>query len=584
MTRLWNDPARFRDDMTAGFIAAHADQVVGVPGGIVRASRDAEPAVAVVVGGGSGHYPAFAGLVGPGLAHGAVMGNIFASPSAAQVESVALAAEDGRGVLLAYGNYAGDVLNFDLAQANLRSRGLDVRTVAVTDDICSAPVGAEHLRRGIAGDLAVFKIAGAAAAEGRALDAVEELAARANRRTRTVGVAFGGCTLPGADAPLFEVPEGRMAVGMGIHGEPGLEELPVPSARGLAELLVERILAERPSGPAAAENRVVPLLNGLGGIGDEELYVVYARVAELLDEEGIVAVDPQVGQLCTSFDMPGVSLSLLWLDEDLERLWSAPANAPAFRTGAPAPTRDRGEATVQGPASVAGSPDSSDPSAVIAALEAVRRVVLENADLLGRLDSVAGDGDHGIGMSRGATAAADAAHTSAARGLGAAATLHDAADAWSDAAGGTSGALWSLMLHRLADALAGGRPDAARIADAVASACDAVTAAGGAVPGDKTMVDALVPFTTVLVETVAAGADGSSAWTTAARTATDGAKATADMVPRRGRSRTHGERAVGTPDPGAVSFALIVTAVGDAFADTTSYSDVPQRDAKGART
>ncbi len=341
MTRLWNDPTRFRDDMTAGFVAAHSTEVAAVDGGVVRTTRDASPTVAIVVGGGSGHYPAFAGLVGPGLAHGAVMGNIFASPSGSQVESVAVAAHDGRGVLLTYGNYAGDVLNFDQAERGLRARGVEVRTVTVTDDICSAPVGQEHLRRGIAGDLAVFKIAGAAAAEGRSLDDVAMYAARANGRTRSIGVAFGGCTLPGAESPLFDVPEGFMAIGMGIHGEPGLEEVPVPTAAELAELFVNRLLDEAPGGLEIGGARVVPLLNGLGGIGDEELYVVYARVDELLRERGIVAVSPQVGQLCTSFDMPGVSLTLLWLDDELERLWLTPALAPAFRSGAPLETRER---------------------------------------------------------------------------------------------------------------------------------------------------------------------------------------------------------------------------------------------------
>lgn len=577
MTRLWNDPTGFRDDMIAGFLAAHASQVDGVAGGVVRSSRDPEPTVAVVVGGGSGHYPAFAGLVGAGLAHGAVMGNIFASPSASQVESVAVAAEDGRGILLAYGNYAGDVLNFDLAQANLRGRGYDVRSVAVTDDICSAAVGSEHLRRGIAGDLCVFKIAGAAAAARRSLDDVESLARRANGRTRSIGVAFGGCTLPGATAPLFDVPEGMMAVGMGIHGEPGLEELPVPSADALAELLVQRLMDEAPDGQVAGE-RVVPLLNGLGGIGDEELYVVYARVDALLREQGIDAVAPQIGRLCTSFDMPGVSLTLLWLDDELEELWLAPVDAPALRSGPPAPTRIREAAVPTRAGKTNTRTDRVDSSSVVAVLEGIRRVVDENADRLGRLDAVAGDGDHGIGMSRGANAAARAARNSADRGVGAAAALHDGADAWSDAAGGTSGALWSLMLHRIADAIAIGQPGSDGIATAVRTARDAVTAAGGAEPGDKTMVDALEPFAAVLTEEIAGGADVAIAWASAADAAQRGADATTDLLPRRGRSRAHGERALGTPDPGAISFALIVRAIGAAY-----DNDVSGGDAEGAR-
>ena len=222
MARLFNDPNDFVADMSRGLSLAAARWVRAVPGGVVRSTRVPAPTVSLVIGGGSGHFPAFSGLVGPGLAHGAAMGNVFASPSTKQILSVARASDQGRGVLFSYGNYAGDVLNFDQAQEQLRAEGIDTRTVVVTDDIFSAPADEIDRRRGIAGDLAVFKIAGAAAEAGLDLSEVERLAASANDRTRSIGVAFSGCTLPGADAPLFTVPDGRMAVGLGIHGEPGI--------------------------------------------------------------------------------------------------------------------------------------------------------------------------------------------------------------------------------------------------------------------------------------------------------------------------------------------------------------------------
>src|SRR5690625_5092171 len=209
MAYIFNDPASFMDDSTSGFSLAYADWVSRVPGGVVRASEVPDGQVAIVTGGGSGHYPAFAGLVGPGLAHGAALGNIFASPSAQQVYSVAKAAESGGGVLLTYGNYAGDVLNFNQAQERLRAEGIDCHTVVVTDDIASAAPEHSHQRRGIAGDLFVFKVAAAAAEAGRPLAEVVELATRANAATRTLGVAFTGCTLPGSSEPLFTVPHGR---------------------------------------------------------------------------------------------------------------------------------------------------------------------------------------------------------------------------------------------------------------------------------------------------------------------------------------------------------------------------------------
>ncbi|MFT4285006.1 MAG: dihydroxyacetone kinase subunit DhaK, partial [Protaetiibacter sp.] len=230
MTRLFNDPTAFADELVAGFVAAHRGHVRPVPGGVVRATVSEPAQVALVVGGGSGHYPAFGGLVGAGLAHGAAMGNLFASPSTQQVVSVARAADLGGGVLLSYGNYAGDVLNFDAAEAQLAAVGIPTRTVVVTDDIASAPVAEKHKRRGIAGDLTVFKVAGAASEAGYSLDEVVRVARLANERTRSFGVAFTGCTLPGAAEPLFTVPEGRMALGLGIHGEPGIGETDIPTA------------------------------------------------------------------------------------------------------------------------------------------------------------------------------------------------------------------------------------------------------------------------------------------------------------------------------------------------------------------
>ena len=282
MTRLWNDPADFADEMIDGFVAANERYVRRVPGGVVRSTNSPAGQVAVVVGGGSGHYPAFGGLVGPGLAHGAAMGNLFASPSTQQVFAVAKAPTTAVACFFSYGNYAGDVLNFEAAQERLRAEDIACETVTVTDDICSAAVAEKHKRRGIAGDLTVFRIAAAAAESGTDLAEVTRLARLANERTRSFGVAFTGCTLPGADQPLFTVPEGRMAIGLGIHGEPGVDETDIPTADGLADLLVVTLLAEVPEGVGVAGARVVPILNGLGSLKYEEMFVIYRRIAELL--------------------------------------------------------------------------------------------------------------------------------------------------------------------------------------------------------------------------------------------------------------------------------------------------------------
>ncbi|NYK11286.1 dihydroxyacetone kinase [Leifsonia naganoensis] len=570
MTRLYNEPSDFAAEMTEGFVAANPQYVRSVHGGVVRSTRVADGTPALVVGGGSGHYPAFAGLVGPGLAHGAVMGDLFASPSAQQVHTVATAVESGGGVLLSYGNYAGDVLNFDAAERRLRVEGVAVETVRVTDDISSAPRDEKENRRGIAGDLVVFKVAGAAAEAGADLAATARVARRANERTRSFGVAFSGCTLPGAPEPLFTVPEGRMGVGMGIHGEPGIDETDVPTADGLAALLVSALLDELPDGVDTVRGaRVVPLLNGLGAVKYEELFVVYRAVSRLLAEAGAEVIDPHVGEFCTSFDMAGASLTLFWPDAELEDLWTAPADTPAFRRGGMAPA-ERVEAIPDAAPDAAdlspappATPDSRAVADRIAVAFAVVREAIDGAAAeLGRIDAVAGDGDHGIGMQRGTRAAADAAARAVERGAGAGTTLGRAADAWAERAGGTSGALWGTALSAAAGVLGDdGAPSAQTVSAAVDAAAAAIQSAGGATLGDKTMIDALLPFRDALAERVAAGDDLPTAWSAAADIATEAAASTAALLPRLGRARPHAEHSLGTPDAGATSLALVARAV-----------------------
>jgi dihydroxyacetone kinase len=567
MTRLFNDPGDFAKEAAEGLALASARWVRPVFGGVVRSTRGPEPTVAVVIGGGSGHYPAFAGLVGPGLAHGAAMGNLFASPSAHQVHSVATAAHEGRGVLLSYGNYAGDVLHFTQAQERMRAAGIDCRTVTVTDDISSAPAHESEKRRGIAGDLVVFKIAGAAAEAGADLDEVERMAILANARTRTLGVAFAGCTLPGASEPLFTVPEGRMAVGLGIHGEPGIDEVDVPSAHGLAELFVSSLLEEIPDGVSREGARVVPILNGRGNVKYEELYVVYASVHRLLQEAGLTVVSPEVGEFCTSFDMAGASLTLLWLDDELEQLWLAPCDTPAFRRGSVEGRVEVERAEVAEEQRVVGesTTESREAAAVLVrALRAVSGMLDAEADELGRIDRIAGDGDHGIGMQRGSRAAATAAEEALELGGGAGGVLQWAADAWADDGGGTSGAIWGEMLAALAASFGDTeRIDAEHVRVGVLRMKDAVMSFGKAKPGDKTMIDAIVPFADHLDEQVRGGAGLVPAWTDAAAVATEAADATASLTAKLGRARSHGDKSLGTPDPGAVSFALITHTVLD---------------------
>ncbi|XVN38603.1 dihydroxyacetone kinase family protein [Brevibacterium sp. K11IcPPYGO002] len=594
MTRLFNDPNDFVSDMSRGFALASSRWVRAVNGGVVRSTKSHEPTVSLVIGGGSGHFPAFSGLVGPGLAHGTAVGNVFASPSAKQIMSVARSCDQGRGVLFSYGNYAGDVLNFDQAQQQLRAEGIDTRTVVVTDDIFSASRDEMDKRRGIAGDLVVFKIAGASAEAGLELSEVERLARAANHRTRSIGVAFSGCTLPGADEPLFTVPEGTMAVGLGIHGEPGIDEVPLPSAMQLAELLVSRLLDEAPD----SSRRVVPILNGLGTVKYEELYLLYGLIDPLLREAGYELVGPEVGEFCTSFDMAGLSLTLLWLDNELEQLWEAPCSSAAFTRGDLKGLHHPPEFAQQELPSESDAGFTSMPASTPASLSSKRlgrqistvvdqiATVLDGAaGELGRLDSIAGDGDHGIGMQRGSKAAARAAFEATSSGYSAEGVIRAAGEAWADVGGGTSGAIWGRIISTLADGFAGDKvPDPTEFSAALAATVSEVRSFGGVDVGDKTLLDALVPFETEFSRNIGSGnyaATNSTfiqATSRAAHAATRAAHATAELVPKRGRARAHGDRSVGTPDPGAISLAMIAESIADHLTSHATSSTVPTSD------
>ena len=573
MTYLLNNPADFAVDALRGYTAAHPRHVMQAHGGVVRSTETPENQPALVIGGGSGHYPAFAGWVGPGLAHGAPCGNIFSSPSASQVYSVARSAENGGGVILGFGNYAGDVLHFGQAAEKLRAEGVDVRIIRVSDDIASGPAESHRDRRGIAGDLVVFKIAGAAIAAGADLDEAERVAWKANDATRSFGVAFDGCTLPGAGEALFHVPDGEMAVGLGIHGEPGIREVPMGTAAEVADLLLDGVLEEEPEQSGGGYGgRVAVVLNGLGTVKYEELFVVYARVAERLAEKGLTVVAPEVGEHVTSLNMAGLSLSVVFLDDELEELWLAPADTPAFRRTAGAPSGTP-RTTVHTPGEdripEASTESRNSAAGIVQVLELLRDTAAEHEEHFGRMDAVAGDGDHGQGMAYGTRGAAAAGSNAAAKGAGARTVLLHAGDAWAEEAGGTSGALWGAALTA-----AGGVFDdeqavtAPAIVAALTAGIDAVVRLGGAEPGDKTMVDAALPFRDALAEEFDSTADVAGAVKKAAAVAREAAEATADITSRRGRSRILGEKSLGTPDPGAYSFSVLMDALGTFLASS----------------
>lgn len=562
---LYNDPKTFREDMLAGYVAAYPDYVTQVPGGVARATKMAEGKIAVINGGGSGHYPAFCGIVGDGFMDATVVGNVFTSPSTEDVLGVARAVEQGAGVFIVGGNYAGDKMNFNMARDRLVAEGVDARSFYITDDVASAAPAEAEKRRGNVGTFMVFKAAGAAAAAGYGFDALEAVTAKANDRTRTMSMGFRGCTLPGEPAPLFHVPEGKMEVGQGIHGEPGVGETDMASAAEVAGLLVDRVLAEA---PADDSKRIAVILDGLGSTKYEELFVVWGTVRRLLEERGYELVAPLVGEYVTSLDMEGIALAVEFLDDELEGLWLAACDTPSFRRGESSMAAGERKVYAEVPEAAesfeAGSEAGTRAAEFVAgALARMRDALVEAEPELAKIDGVAGDGDHGRGMVKGSTFAAEAAADALARGAAVGSVLREAGRAWAAKAGGTSGVLWGSALEAAGDVAGDDRDayDSAVAAEAVRAAYIKMLDLGGAHRGDKTMLDALIPFGEELERQAAAGASLADAWKAAAEVAETAAQETANLVPKVGRARPAAERSLGTPDAGAVSLALCARVV-----------------------
>ena len=327
MQKLINDPSRFADETLEGLLAAYPDHLrVGAdPRAIVRAGAPIAAKVAIATGGGSGHLPLFLGYVGAGLADGCAVGEVFASPSSAQMLAVTREIQAGRGVLYVFGNYGGDVLNFELAAELAAAEGIDVAIVTAADDVASAPLAERQRRRGIAGIALLYKVAGAMADTGASLEEVRALTARAADRLRSMGVALAPCTIPAAGRPTFDVADGQMEVGMGIHGEPGVRRDRLASAEEVATELTETVLDDL---GASAGGRIAVLVNGLGATPVEELLVMYRTVAQVAARRGLRIERRWVGEYATSLEMAGASVSVLEVDDELVTLLDAPVRSP----------------------------------------------------------------------------------------------------------------------------------------------------------------------------------------------------------------------------------------------------------------
>lgn len=333
MKKILNNPEHYVDEMLEGFVAAHPEfyKMHGDSGKVVaRAEKGKDGKVGIVTGGGSGHLPVFTGYVGEGLLDACAIGDVFASPSAEQMADAIRVADQGAGVLRLYGNYGGDIMNFDMAGELVEFEDITCSTVLLTDDVASAPPEEHEKRRGVAGMVYAFKLAGAAAEEGRDLEGVTAVAQKAADACRSIGAALSSCTVPQAGKPTFDIADDEMEMGMGIHGEPGVWRGKLRTADEIADEMIDRLLADM---PLASGDRVSVLVNSLGATPPEELYILYRIVKARLEKAGATIVMPLVGRYATSMEMSGVSFTLCKLDDELEALLKAPCNCAFWRVG-----------------------------------------------------------------------------------------------------------------------------------------------------------------------------------------------------------------------------------------------------------
>jgi dihydroxyacetone kinase len=564
MKKLINRPERVVQEMLEGFLVLYPGLArLSHHNVLLRSDADEirERQIALVSGGGSGHEPAHGGYIGAGMLSAAVAGEVFTSPSADSVLAAMKAASGRPGVLLIVKNYTGDRLNFGLAAEMARAQGICVETVVVADDVALAETEETAGRRGIAGTVLIHKIAGAAAAAGLDLPQVASIAQTAADSVGTMGVSLSAGISPAVGKASFTLGEDEMELGLGIHGEPGVRRVPLAPADEVVDELVMQIVSTLRLRPG---ERVAALINNLGGTTTMELAIIARRMLSTLDSHGLIAERFYCGTFVSSLEMAGISLSLLRVDDERLKWLDAPTSAPAWpsslgravgsgdtRTVEPVTvTRQRTEHVIQ------TDIGKRTRGAILAACDAL----IEAESRLTEMDRIVGDGDLGSNMTRAARAIQedlrfypldDLPETLKALGL----TLQEVL-------GGSSGPLYGVLLLRTGIFLEGGpADDPSRWATAVLEGCGAISELGGAKVGDRTMLDALTPFAQTFRDGITAGLPVKDVLADAVMAAEEGAKATARMIPRRGRSSYLGERTLGYPDPGAMAVAIWLRAV-----------------------
>ena len=576
--RIVNNRDLVVEDMLSGWLMAHADTLEATPDNprvVKRKSAPQAGKVGIVTGGGSGHEPAFLGYVGDGLLDAVAVGEIFSSPTARSFLDALRAADGGAGVACLYGNYAGDNMNVKMAMQMAQRQGLEVQVVVANDDVASAPKGDEAKRRGVAGEIFMWKVGAARAALGGSLEEVIAAARKAIANTRSIGIGLSACIIPAVGKANFTIEAGTMEMGIGHHGEPGIDVRQTVSASDMAEMMLGVVL---PDLPYAAGDRVAVLVSGLGATPVMEQYILYGEIAKRLQARGIHIAFNRVGNLFTSLEMMGVTLTVMKLDTELEACLLDPCHSVGLSVAGPSGSAVRNATRAQDrsrPVVLAEQPSNNvvaertwqGPAIAVAnsgtLVRNLIRVINDNRQYLSEIDGLIGDGDHGINMSKGFTGCGtrlDGLDPANAANL--ARALEQLSQALMDDIGGSMGPLYGNFFLGFVQTLERYPSfDARLFGEALAAAVANVQSMGNAVVGDKTLIDTLVPARDAFNSSVQDGSDFGQALDAMRAAALAGKDSTKDLQARIGRSARLGPRSIGVLDAGATSCYLILDAM-----------------------
>ncbi|MCI8809850.1 MAG: dihydroxyacetone kinase subunit DhaK [Oscillibacter sp.] len=573
MKKIINDPLTVVREMCAGIVEAHPELTMDTKYKVIHKKQLNKSKVTLISGGGSGHEPAHAGFVGKGMLDAAVCGDVFASPSQIQVYKAIQQTASDAGTLLIIKNYSGDIMNFRNAAFLAQEDGINVDYVKVDDDIAVKDSLYTVGRRGVAGTVFVHKIAGAAAEAGKSLPEVKAIAEKAAANVKSIGFAFTSCTVPAKGTPTFDIGEGEMEYGVGIHGEPGIRREAVATANELASRMVESLSQEL---ELKGQERIAVLVNGFGATPLMELYLFNHAVTKELAKKGVTIARVFVGNYMTSIDMAGASLSILKLDEELEGYLNASSDAPAFKVSGPVAaaetvnvdqTIQEVEANygIETPADYAVVGDALTLENVMYMVDAMCESSIRNEVPFCELDSHAGDGDFGMSIAKGfRQLKAEWKDIIAAENLDIASFLNACSLVIMEYCGGASGPIWGSAFRAAARSARGKAAlSVSDFAELMQAAVSGIQATGersfgrGAVVGDKTLIDALVPCADSWTESAKNGKSLKDAFAAGAEAAMAGAKSTEKIAARMGRAGTVGERSIGWADAGAYGLAVI---------------------------